>query len=173
MGMTTSLLSDAFRHHIWATERVLDACAGLMPGQLETPVPGTYGSIIDTLRHIVQADSFYLTIFTDGRIELIDKEALLGVDELRARFAAYGAEYEALLASDPDPDADFVERGDDGSEFHSKMGLRLAQVVHHGSDHRSQVCTALTSLGVTPPDIDLWAFGDVTGRTRDVSPATA
>src|SRR5687767_5051044 len=62
-GMTTSLLSDAFRHHIWATERVLEVCASLTPAQLEEPVPGTYGSIIDTLRHVVQADSFYLTIF--------------------------------------------------------------------------------------------------------------
>jgi len=26
---------------------------------------------------------------------------------------------------------------------------------------------------VTPPDIDLWAYGEVTGRTRDVSAATA
>jgi uncharacterized damage-inducible protein DinB len=48
------------------------------------------------------------------------------------------------------------------------MGLRLAQVVHHGSDHRSQVCTALTSLGITPPEIDLWAYGEAVGRTRDV-----
>jgi uncharacterized damage-inducible protein DinB len=171
--MTTSLLSDAFRHHIWATERVLEACASLATGQLEMPVPGTYGSIIDTLRHIVQADSFYLTIFTDGRVERIDNEAELGVDELRSRFSAYGPEYEALLAGDPDPDDDVVERGDDGSEFHSKMGLRLAQVVHHGSDHRSQICTALTGLGVTPPDIDLWAYGDATGRTRDVPGVTA
>ena len=166
--MTTSLLSDAFRHHIWATERVLEVCASLTPGQLEMPVPGTYGSILDTLRHIVQADSFYLTIFTNGRVELIDKDAGLGVDELQSRFSAYGPEYEALLAGDLDPEADVVERDDDGAEFHSKIGLRLAQVVHHGSDHRSQICTALTSLGVEPPDIDLWAYGEVTGRTRDV-----
>ena len=171
--MTTSLLSDAFRHHIWATERVLEACANLTPDQLEMPVPGTYGSIIDTLRHIVQADSFYLTIFTDGRVEQIDEEAKLGVDELRSRFSGYGAEYEALLAGDLDPDAEFVERGRDGSEFRSRTGVRLAQVVHHGSDHRSQVCTALTGLGLTPPDIDLWAYGDATGRTRDVPPVTA
>lgn len=165
--MTTSLLSDAFRHHVWATERVLEVCAGLTPAQLEMPVPGTYGSILDTLRHIVQADSFYLTIFTNGRVELIDKDAGLDVPRLRSRFSAYGPEYEALLAADPDPEAVVVER-DDGVEFHSKMGLRLAQVVHHGSDHRSQICTALTSLGLTPPDIDLWAYGDATGRTRDV-----
>ena len=170
--MTTSLLSDAFRHHIWATERVLEVCARLTPGQLEMPVPGTYGSILDTLRHIVQADSFYLTIFTGGRVELIDEDAGLAVDELRSRFSAYGPEYEALLAGDLDPDADVVERGD-GGEFRSKMGLRLAQVVHHGSDHRSQICTALTGLGLEPPDIDLWAYGEVTGRTRDVPGVTA
>jgi uncharacterized damage-inducible protein DinB len=57
--MTTSLLGDAFSHHIWATERLIDECAGLTPEQLKTPTPGTYGSIIDTLPHLVQADSWY------------------------------------------------------------------------------------------------------------------
>ena len=165
--MTTSLLFDAFRHHIWATELILETCAGLTDEQLNAPAPGTYGPIIDTLRHIVQADSFYLRIFTNGRVPEIDPDAKLSVEELRAAFAAYGAEYDALLASDPDPDTWVIERGEHG-EFHSMTGLRLAQVVHHGSDHRSQVCTALTSLGITPPEIDLWVYGEAVGRTRDV-----
>ena len=38
------------------------------------------------------------------------------------------------------------------------MGIRLAQALHHGTDHRSQICTALTTLGVEPPEIDVWAF---------------
>jgi hypothetical protein len=29
--MTTSLLSDAFAHHIWATERLIDECAPPSP----------------------------------------------------------------------------------------------------------------------------------------------
>ena len=165
--MTTSLLSDAFRHHIWATEVILGTCAGLTEEQLNAPSPDTYGPIIETLRHIVQADSFYLRVFTNGRVPEIDGDARLSIAELREAFAAYGPEYEKLLASSPDPDAWVIERGD-GGEFHSTMGLRLAQVVHHGSDHRSQVCTALTSLGMTPPEIDLWAYGEAVGRTRDV-----
>jgi uncharacterized damage-inducible protein DinB len=44
--------------------------------------------------------------------------------------------------------------------------VRLAQVVHHGTDHRSQVSTALTSLGVEPPDIDVWAYAREFGRER-------
>ncbi len=39
-----TLLDDAFAHHVWATRRTIDACASLDPSQLETTMPGTYGS---------------------------------------------------------------------------------------------------------------------------------
>jgi uncharacterized damage-inducible protein DinB len=52
------------------------------------------------------------------------------------------------------------------------MGIRLAQALHHGTDHRSQICTALTALGVEPPDIDLWAFGEQHGRVIEVQPTS-
>ena len=35
----------------------------------------------------------------------------------------------------------------------------FAGVLDHGTDHRSQVCTALTALGVEPPKIDVFDFG--------------
>ena len=164
--MTASLLGDAFAHHLWATERLLDACATLAPEQLETPVPGTYGSIIGTLRHLVASDGWYLSFFRPT--EPIDEEAPMSLAELRSVMSTNGPVWMALLAGEVDPEADVVERGD-GWEFHSPMGFRLAQVIHHGTDHRSQVCTALTSLGVTPPEIDLWAFGEATERTRAVT----
>jgi uncharacterized damage-inducible protein DinB len=72
-----------------------------------------------------------------------------------------------MLVRAPDADTDVVEPGD-GWEFHAPLALRLAQVVHHGTDHRSQVCTALTSFGLAPPEIDLWSYGEATGRTRTV-----
>jgi uncharacterized damage-inducible protein DinB len=50
------------------------------------------------------------------------------------------------------------------------MGIRLAQVVHHGTDHRSQICTALTTLGIEPPLIDVWDYGEAVGRTNEVPP---
>src|SRR6202795_2872376 len=60
MAMPSPLLADAFGHHVWATIRLLDACTALDDAQLATIVPGTYGSIIDTLRHVVDGDVFYL-----------------------------------------------------------------------------------------------------------------
>ena len=163
---TTSLLTDAFEHHLWANERILDACAALTEAQLTTPVPGTYGPIIDTLRHLIQADSFYLWVSSDQARELIPGENKRTIDELRAANDEHAIAYRELLAGDLDPDEDVVERGD-GGDYSAKQGIRLAQIVHHGTDHRSQVCTGLTSLGIEPPDIDLWAYGAVVGRTRE------
>lgn len=162
----TSLLDDAFAHHTWATERLIDGCASLTPEQLTTPAPGTYGPIIATLRHLVASDRWNLSFFRDGT-EPIDETADLSLDELRSAIADNGAAWAELLAGGLDPDADTVEI-DDAWEVRDPVPVRLAQVLHHGSDHRSQVCTALTSLGVTPPEIDLWAYARETGRERGV-----
>jgi uncharacterized damage-inducible protein DinB len=159
-----TLLDDAIAHHIWATERLIDACAELTPEQLSTPAAGTYGSITETFRHLVSTDCWYLTFFLDAP-QRIGEETEAGLDELRAAITANGADWQRLLAEDPDPERDIVENGD-GWNFHSPLGFRFAQVLEHGTDHRSQVCTALTSLGVEPPQIDLWAYGEATGRTR-------
>ena len=50
------------------------------------------------------------------------------------------------------------------------VGFRLAQALHHGTDHRSQICTAPTTLGVEPPHIDVWDFGMDTGRIVEKMP---
>lgn len=164
--MSGALLRDAFAHHLWATERVIDACTALTPEQLTTPAPGTYGSIMDTLRHLVASDRWNLSFFREG-IDPVDEKADLGLDDLRSMMVTDGEAWMELLAGEIDPDADTMEI-DDGWEVRDPIGVRLAQVVHHGTDHRSQICTALTSLGATPPDIDLWAYARETGRERGV-----
>ena len=161
--MPASLLADAFAHNVWATVRLIDACAPLTARQLATAVPGTYGSIIETLRHLVESDSWYLSFFRDSGIERVDEDADVGLDRLRAAITANGALWEAVLAEGQDPDRQ-IEEVDEGRRIRSAVGVRLAQVVHHGTDHRSQVCTALTTLGVTPPAIDVWAYAAETGR---------
>jgi uncharacterized damage-inducible protein DinB len=37
----------------------------------------------------------------------------------------------------------------------------LVQVINHATEHREQIKSMLTALGITPPDIDGWDFGDV------------
>jgi len=81
--------------------------------------------------------------------------------------------WSGLLARDLDPDAMVHELDeDDGYERDATVGVRLAQALHHGTDHRSQICTALTALGVDPPGIDVWNFGVQAGRMIEILPTT-
>jgi uncharacterized damage-inducible protein DinB len=166
-----SAIEDAFAHHTWATLQLFDVCLTLTPEQLETAVPGTYGTIRDTLEHLVGSDAYYLVVTTKGRVEPVDEERM-SVEELRATMERDGREWATLLREDPDVDEVLVRRRDDGSETHAPLSIRLAQVIHHGTDHRSQICTALTSLGIEPPPIDVWDYGMTDGRVLDVPPTS-
>ena len=169
--MSRSLLGDAFAHHVWATLRLVDMCLPLSPEQLGTVVPGTYGSILAMVRHIIGADTSYLFTMTGGRTPLIDEDRM-DLLELRVAMEGNGAAWLQLMAQSLDPEAVLVRPRDDRSESHAPIGIRLAQALHHGTDHRSQICTALTTLGLQPPDIDVWDFGELDGRVKEV-PATS
>ena len=165
------MLEDAFAHHVWATLGLLDVCLALTPDQLETTVPGTYGSILDTQRHLVGSDASYLFVTSGGRTPPIDEDTM-GLAELRAVMERHRTAWSELLAGEPDPTAVLVRHRDDGSESQAPMSIRLAQALHHGTDHRSQVCTALTTLGIEPPGIDVWDFGAAAGRVVEIPPSS-
>lgn len=162
-----SIAGGCVRASHWASLRLIDSCTSLSREQLSTSIPGTYGSILETMRHLVGADAYYLFVLTGGRVSMIDEETM-ELGELRAATQASGAAGSDLLAQDLAPDTDVVRRRDDGSEAHAPLGVRLAQALHHGTDHRSQICMALTNLGLEPPDIDVWAFAEQGGRFREV-----
>ena len=170
--MTRSPIEDALAHHVWGTLLIIDTCAQLSPEQLETTVPGTYGSIIETVRHTVGADSWYLFRLAGDEHPPIEEDGM-ALAELRAAMERIGPAWLAVGAANPDPDEVISVVRDDGSETHAAKGLRLAQVLHHGTDHRSQICTALTALGMEPPEVDAWAWGQQAGRVTEVPPTAS
>ena len=151
--------------------RLLDACGALPPERLETAVPGTYGSIIETVRHLVGSDGWYLFTFTGDRADIVDTDAL-SLAHLRDIAETHGSRWAGVLAQDLDPDLVLNEvDDDDGYQKQATVGIRFAQALHHGTDHRSQVCTALTALGVEPPSIDAWSYGLAVGGVTEILPA--
>ena len=163
------MLEDAFAHHVWATLRLIDACMALSPNQLETAVPGTYGTIVETMRHLVGSDAWYLFRLSREGTPPIDDEHQ-SLPKLRAAVVERGAAWTQVLAANPDPDALVMGLAEDGTEVFWPTSIRVAQVLHHGTDHRSQICTALTTLGVEPPSIDVWDFGEQDGRLVEGQP---
>ena len=92
------MLVDAFEHHIWATTRLIDTCLELAPEQLDATAPGTYGSILDTQRHVVGADAGYLFVLSGERVPEVDEDGM-DLAELRAAIQRNGTEWSKVLAS--------------------------------------------------------------------------
>ena len=53
-------LHDPVRHNSWATRQILEFCRGRGEQTLNATVPGTYGTIIATLRHIIYCEMDFL-----------------------------------------------------------------------------------------------------------------
>jgi uncharacterized damage-inducible protein DinB len=168
--MSSSLLEAAFAHHVWATLRVIDACLDLSAEEVKTSILGTRGPMLETLRHVVVGDEEYLFILTGDRAIDIDVENL-SLAEARVVMERNGSGWAEFISGSLDADA-IVREVDqtDGYERWAPVGSRLAQALHHGTDHRSQICTALTTLGVEPPEIDVWSFGLDTRRIVEKTP---
>ena len=168
--MSGSLLEAAFAHHVWATLRVVDVCLDLSAEELETNVTGTRGPILDTVRHLVESDAFDLFILTGDRTYNVDA-ARMSLSEVRGVMERTGSGWTELISGPLDPDVVVREVDEnDGFQRWAHVGFRLAGTLDHGTDHRSQICTALTTIDVEPPKIGVVDFGLNVGRIVETMP---
>lgn len=152
----------AVRHCCWGTLELIRSCERLPSEQLEWTTPGVYGTVAGTLRHIVSADQGYLLALTGTLPGEPRADPATPVADLAAKEQAVLDAAEHLLAQ-PFDAARKIER----PSVIATAGVVLAQLVHHGTDHRSQVATVLSAHGVEPPDLQVWSYGTMTG---DVAP---
>ena len=152
------ILADLFRHNLWANLALIDLCATLPDDLLGTNVPGTFGSIRETLTHIAGAEGRYVSALGSGseRRNPTLEEAAPDLPTVREHLRQSG---EGLIAYAEtvagDPTLRVVWRGE---TYESPASLFLVQAINHATEHRAQVMTALTQAGVTPPELDGWTW---------------
>jgi uncharacterized damage-inducible protein DinB len=61
------ILTMLYRHNLWANLRLLERCAELTSEQMDARIPGSRGSIHDTLQHIVTAEQSYFSRISTGQ----------------------------------------------------------------------------------------------------------
>lgn len=168
-----NLLSDFFAHNTMMNQRLVAACRQLAPDQLDTTAVGTYGSIGATLVHIANAQVSYAARLLDvERSELLTEHPFPGFDALGELFAVGDAQLEAAVMRD-DGEREAVVTGDDPvGSWRMPVALFLLQAINHGTEHRSQIATILTQLGVEPPEMDGWAYLLDSGRMIPIEPGT-
>ena len=159
--MTTGL-PDFFKYNLWANLRLLDTCVQLSDAQLDTTMNGTFGNVRETLMHMIAAEEGYahaLTGTPSTTPELKELTAFPGFDELRRRAERSG---EALTTfTDQAKQEDLARTLHlDGGTYDAPAIVVVIQAIDHGIDHRSQIATLLTQQGITPPELDSWAYND-------------
>ena len=153
------LLLEFFRHNSMMNRRLIEACQDLSPDQLATSVAGTYGSIAATLVHIANAQDGYAARLIDRqRPERLPEAPFPGFQAVAERLGESDSQLEAAT-SRSDWDRQVEIKGDDPpGSWLMPVGLFLLQAINHGTEHRSQIATTLTQLGVEPPEMDGWGY---------------
>jgi len=150
-------LIEFIRYNNWANEQILAFCQTLTPEQLAARAPGTYGSIHATLGHIISAEADYIGRLTGIRpqppFKWEDGPALADI----AAFAPQVAQ--AMLdAVQRTPPLQIVHEEDDGHTFEYQARALFIQIVNHGIEHRTNVTTILSGLGLPELELDGWGF---------------
>jgi uncharacterized damage-inducible protein DinB len=158
-------LRDPARHNAWATAQVVAFCRGLDEPTLHTTVPGTFGTIIETLRHTIDSEMSYLFRLTGAAPAYPwPRGEAVGLDVLAERAAVLATTWEHFLAGEVDSERPIEARGSDPERYTVPAGVFLAQALQHGSEHRAQICTILGALGYEPPDVSAWGYAFASGR---------
>lgn len=175
-------LLEIFRYKTWATLRLIEHCQGLSDEHLDATTPGTYGTIRETLHHIVDAEEGYFSILTRERfpskavaeafVKSPDRlrDGPVPLDELAERIRRMGPNWEAMALDADLPGRDVTTT--DG--WHLPGSVVMAQVIQHAGDHCSHVMSILGARGLElpgPNDLDAWGYAESEGLMQEL-PAT-
>lgn len=157
--MTENFLVKIFEHNNWANLQIIQACSSLSDEQLDAePQSVTKGTIRGTLVHLVSSQESYLRTLTVPREERLHPRTVPFAElEESARISGEG-----LLAVASGEQKTFEARLKTRDGFYTEPWVVMLQVINHATEHREQIKSMLSALGVTPPDIDGWDYGFAT-----------
>lgn len=141
----------------WANQQVLQACQKLSEEQLAAVIPGAYGTIRDTLEHLIRSEGYYLTLLTGSRPQPLFK---WGTRPDFSEMAAYAAQIGNALVemAQRTPPTDQVVEEDQGQLFHYQALAVFIQIINHGIEHRTNITTILNQGLLSPTDVDGWGY---------------
>ena len=163
--MTENFLEKLFEHNNWANDKIIRACYALSDEQLDAePHSVTKGNIRETLTHLVTSQRGYLALLTlpveerpDTPLEFteLEKSAHTSGDGLLALATGDQKTYESRLRT--------------RNGHYAEPWVVMLQVINHATEHREQIKSMLSTLGVIPPDIDGWDYGFAANALLTVS----
>ncbi|HEX6303357.1 MAG TPA: DinB family protein [Anaerolineales bacterium] len=164
--MSENILVKLFEHNNWANRQIIQACSALSDEQLDAePQSSTKGSIRATLLHFVASQRGYLSLLT---LPVEERPTVPpAFSELQESARTSGEGFVALARDEAGKSLKTQLETRDG--YFVEPWVVMVQAINHATEHREQIKSMLSALGVTPPDIDGWDYGLVTNALIPIS----
>ncbi len=159
--MDLGTIQALFAYNEWANRRTIEGCESLDIEQLLEPLGGSFGSVRNTLAHIMDVEWLYLERWQGrsptGLPKVENYPDLVQIDERWKTIDEAMREYVRALSH-----ADLVRvlefRNIAGNVFRDPLWQTMQHMVNHSTYHRGQVTTLLRQLGGKPRSTDMIAF---------------
>ncbi len=157
--MEVNTLAKIIEHNNWANLRILGVCSALSDEQLDAqPHTLKQWSIRQNLIHLVESQQGYLSLLT------LPLEARghkpLPFAELEESVRKSGEGLLAQTQGEIERQQNELLQTMDG--YRVEPWVVMVQAINHATEHRKQVAGLLRTLGIDPPRLDAWAFGEAT-----------
>ncbi|MFN2387485.1 MAG: DinB family protein [Thermoanaerobaculia bacterium] len=167
--MKSEEIRSLYDYNRWANRRILGAAAGLPPARFLEDRSSSFGSLRDTLVHILGAEWVWLRRW-DGESPPAYPDAgdFPTVEALTSRWKELERGQSSFFdrLSDGALDRVVAYTNAAGERWRYPLRQMLQHVVNHSTYHRGQAVTLLRQLGRTPPGTDLLLYLDETTDTR-------
>jgi uncharacterized damage-inducible protein DinB len=152
-----TIFVDLIRYNNWSNAQVFAACQKLAADQLAAAAPGAYGTLRDTLEHIIRAEADYVGRLTGNAPQPSFKWE--GQPAL-ADIAAFADQVAGALLDTAQriPPTHLVHEEENGQTLDYLARALFIQVINHGIEHRTNITTILSGLGLPAPEVDGWAY---------------
>ena len=148
-----STLVEFIHYNNWANAQLMAVLQQLNEEQLAATNPGAYGSVHRTLGHMVAAEADYVARLNGQKFEWGGQTSL---SDLAAILQQAGADMLAVVQRLAPTSNVHEAEGNLTMDYHARV--LFIQVVLHGVEHRTNITTILSGLGVATPEIDAWGY---------------
>lgn len=161
-AMTLDEVNLLVDYNYWARDRLLESVAALNSEQFTRGMGNSFGSVRDTIAHICDAESIWMTRWSGGQPTGFQRpDRIPDLETARKEWAELENRMRGVVRglSPADVDREISYKDFRGADRSDIFWQTLQHVVNHGSYHRGQVTTMLRQLGAQPPKfMDLIVF---------------
>jgi uncharacterized damage-inducible protein DinB len=167
--MRVSDLERLYDYHYWANKQLLGVVSKLTPEQFTQSVAGSYGSVRNTLVHVLSAEWGWLDrCGGPERGERLNPQHYPTVESLVHAWTRVEGYVRGFLSglTDDDLARDIEFALGSGPKQSAPLGDLLQHATVHAAHHRGQVSLLLRTLGYVPGNFDFLLY---VGEKRSVS----